>query len=266
MNPLIQLKMITLPLLLPLALGCFGLSPKARAVLPAPDGGYPGFNTAEGTKALFSRTTGAWNIALGGQAVFHDTTGNSNTAVGLNALFLKQKPCAPPGFKPFTNQNLLQNFSFNTVGPNGISTTFSGPLPNPPPSSAAKFWTVHNSNSGAVITTQMIPSTGPMGPRMLRIRTGGNEGGVIQHFAPPNAGPLKAIASAWVYVIKGQVQLVTGGKGFYSGNTFNTATNKWELLQVCVDGKKPTNWIGILNQDVNGGAFLVDAASVVKVP
>jgi hypothetical protein len=27
---------------------CIGLLPKAEAVVPAPDGGYPGFTTAEG--------------------------------------------------------------------------------------------------------------------------------------------------------------------------------------------------------------------------
>ncbi len=74
-------------LLIPLALVCFGLSPRAQAVVPAPDGAYPGFNTAEGTNALFSLSSGVWNTALGGQALFKDTTGSVNTAVGLNALY-----------------------------------------------------------------------------------------------------------------------------------------------------------------------------------
>jgi len=201
-----------------------------------------------------------------------NAVGESNSSVGIagsqvhSLIAQEAKPCAPRGFKPFTNQNLLQNFSFNTVGPQGTSTTFSGPLPNPYPSSAAKSWTVHNSNAGALISTQMVPSTGPMGPRMLRIRTAGNEGGLVQTFAPPNSGPLKVVASAWVYVIKGQVQLATGKDGFMKASAFNTTTNKWELLQVCSDGTEPNNWITIYNQDVNGGAFLVDAASVVKVP
>src|SRR6266487_4665938 len=46
------------------ALGSVALSlPKAFGVVPAPDGGYPGFNTAEGQKALFSLTTGVGNKA-----------------------------------------------------------------------------------------------------------------------------------------------------------------------------------------------------------
>jgi hypothetical protein len=70
-----------------LALGFLGLGPMVQAVSPSPDGGYPGFITAEGTSALFSLTTGFYNTALGGQALFHDTSGYNNTAVGLNALF-----------------------------------------------------------------------------------------------------------------------------------------------------------------------------------
>ena len=31
---------------------CIGLLPRAQAVVPPPDGGYPNFNTAEGQNAL----------------------------------------------------------------------------------------------------------------------------------------------------------------------------------------------------------------------
>jgi trimeric autotransporter adhesin len=71
-----------------LALGSFVLSPIAQGVTPAPDGGYPGFNTAEGQNALFSRTTGVWNTGVGGFSLYSDTTGNGNTAVGVNAMRL----------------------------------------------------------------------------------------------------------------------------------------------------------------------------------
>ena len=74
-------------LLLPLALAYFALSPAARAVIPAPDGGYTGGNTAEGTNALFNLTTGIDNTALGFQALYNNTTGNYNTAEGFRALF-----------------------------------------------------------------------------------------------------------------------------------------------------------------------------------
>jgi len=43
----------------------FAIAPLVPAVVPAPDGGYPGFNTAEGQNALFNLTTGAANTAVG---------------------------------------------------------------------------------------------------------------------------------------------------------------------------------------------------------
>ena len=70
-----------------LALGLVALCPTAQAVSPAPDGGYAGNNTAEGTSALFSLSSGVDNTGLGFQALFHNTTGNYNTAEGFRALF-----------------------------------------------------------------------------------------------------------------------------------------------------------------------------------
>ena len=65
---------------------CFALLPSAQAVVPAPDGGYPGGNTAEGQAALFSLTTGGFNTAVGYVALRSDTTGSFNTALGAGTL------------------------------------------------------------------------------------------------------------------------------------------------------------------------------------
>ena len=86
MNPLIQLKTITSPLLITLTLLCFGLFPKAQAVVPPPDGGYPNFTTAEGQNALLSLTTGAANTAVGWYSLFSNAEGSFNTATGAGAL------------------------------------------------------------------------------------------------------------------------------------------------------------------------------------
>jgi hypothetical protein len=60
--------------------------PQAQAVVPPPDGGYPGFTTAEGQKALFSLTTGSANTAVGWFSLFSDTEGSFNTATGAGTL------------------------------------------------------------------------------------------------------------------------------------------------------------------------------------
>jgi uncharacterized coiled-coil protein SlyX len=73
-------------ILIPVVLAALALSPTARAVVPPPDGGYPGNNTAEGTDALFSLTTGTDNTALGFEALYSNTTGGFNTATGSGAL------------------------------------------------------------------------------------------------------------------------------------------------------------------------------------
>jgi hypothetical protein len=65
----------------------FGICQVARAVSPAPDGGYPGENTGEGQNALFSLTTGTFNTGVGWVSLKSNTTGNFNTATGAGALF-----------------------------------------------------------------------------------------------------------------------------------------------------------------------------------
>src|SRR5256885_9372788 len=69
------------------ALVWFAHSPSTRAVSPAPDGGYPNRNTAEGDDALFSLTTGLDNTAVGFDALYNDMQGGGNTATGSLALF-----------------------------------------------------------------------------------------------------------------------------------------------------------------------------------
>jgi hypothetical protein len=68
------------------ALAWFAFSSTARALNPSPDGGYPGFNTAEGQKALFSLTTGVGNAAIGWYSLFSNTDGSFNTALGAGTL------------------------------------------------------------------------------------------------------------------------------------------------------------------------------------
>ena len=88
MNPLLQCKPTILPLFIAGVLACFGLLPKALAVVPPPPGGYPNFTTAAGDHALQALTLGVGNTAIGTFSLFSVTTGSFNTAVGAGALDL----------------------------------------------------------------------------------------------------------------------------------------------------------------------------------
>src|SRR6266513_2947278 len=68
------------------ALACLALYPTMQAVVPPPDGGYAGGNTAEGSSALASLSTGTFNTAVGFLSLETDTDGSFNTAVGAGTL------------------------------------------------------------------------------------------------------------------------------------------------------------------------------------
>ena len=115
------------------ALAWFALSPAVRAVSPPPDGGYANGNTAEGTDALFSLTTGTNNTAAGFLALFHNTTGFDNTANGFEALALNTT-----GFQNVANgfealfhnttgfQNAANGFEALFENTNGFHNTANG--------------------------------------------------------------------------------------------------------------------------------------------
>jgi len=58
----------------------------SEANTPLPGGGNANSNTAEGTQALFSNTTGNANTAIGVGTLYKNTTGTGNTATGMAAL------------------------------------------------------------------------------------------------------------------------------------------------------------------------------------
>ena len=122
-------------LLIGLALAWFALSPPAQAVTPAPDGGYAGFNTAEGDFALNSLTTGYGNTATGNRALFSVTTGKNNTATGANALFSLTTStnggnCTATGVNAlFSNTTIagVSGFNNTATGANALQSNTTGP-------------------------------------------------------------------------------------------------------------------------------------------
>jgi trimeric autotransporter adhesin len=126
------MKTNNLSLLLTALLACLAISPMTHAVVPPPDGGYPGFTTAEGTNALQSLTTGSANTAVGWHSLFSNTDGSFNTATGAGALLFNTANentafgAAALLFNTNGSQNtavgaaaLLNNTGFAVNAPNG---------------------------------------------------------------------------------------------------------------------------------------------------
>jgi hypothetical protein len=127
---------------LTLALAWLALLPTAQGVTPAPDGGYPNFNTAEGTDALFSLTTGSENTAIGFDALFFNTTGGNNTANGFGALAFN----TTGGNNTANGVDALRN---NTIGNNNTADGENALLSNTTGSSNIAL----GNEAGANLTT-----------------------------------------------------------------------------------------------------------------
>ena len=108
-----------------LTLGSFALPPRTQAVVPAPDGGYPGFNTAEGQNALLGLTTGAGNTAVGWYSLWGDAAGSFNTATGVGTLLFNTAD-ENTAFGAATLLNNTSGGSNTAVGTSALSNNTTG--------------------------------------------------------------------------------------------------------------------------------------------
>jgi hypothetical protein len=106
---------------------CLGASQNAYAVTPAPDGDYPGGNTAEGENALLSLTRGRFNSAIGWRTLLNNTGGNFNTAIGSAALSSNANASenTATGAAALSNNAALLNSGGNRNTANGASALFN---------------------------------------------------------------------------------------------------------------------------------------------
>ena len=130
------------------ALVCLGPSPAAQAVVPPPDGGYPGQNPAEGQNALFSLTTGVWNTAVGWSSLSSNSAGSFNTAVGTGTLLFNVGEQSVLG-----TQNTAVGAAallFNTTGLENTATGVAALLNNTEGSTntATGGYALHNNTTG----------------------------------------------------------------------------------------------------------------------
>ena len=86
MNPLIQLKQTAPVFLVTFLLVCFGVLPRAQAVITDPEDYFPNGTTGAGQGALLGLREGQFNTAIGLLSLFSVLDGGFNTGVGAGAL------------------------------------------------------------------------------------------------------------------------------------------------------------------------------------
>ena len=205
----------------------FALCRTAQAVTPAPDGGYAGNNTAEGTSSLLSLTSGTNNTANGFQALYHDTTGSNNTAVGTNALFNNTTG-------NFNLANGVQALFHNTSGSynmaNGIGALFSNATGDY--NVATGLNSLFNNTTGVGNTAHGISA--------LFSNTGGNNN----------------TATGWLALnsnVSGDANTATGVQALNSNTSGNNTANGFQALFSNTSGSYNTaNGIQALYSNVSG--------------
>jgi hypothetical protein len=202
--------------LIPLALAWFALAPTAQAQLsPAPDGGYPNDNTAEGTDALFSLTTGSDNTAIGFDALFGNTTGDSNTATGSLALSSNTTGI----------RNTADGFAALNSNTTGERNTATG-------RAALTFNTIGNNNTAdghdALFNNAAGVRNEATGSFALFFNTTGNDNAAVGFFALYNN-------------TTGNSNI---GLGNFAGNNLTTGNNNIDIGNLGVAGEANTIRIG----------------------
>ena len=234
-----------------LTLACFALSPVAQAVVPAPDGGYPNDNTAEGTGALHSVTTGANNTALGSGTLSSLTTGSQNTATGSQAL---KKNTATgntaDGFQALVNNttgssNVATGWRALFINTTGHANTATG-------TSALYSNTTGSFNTAIGLTALFSDTIGgdntAIGPGALQFNIGGSENVAVGLNALNNSRGNNNVALG---NLAGFAQ-TTGSNNIYIGNLMEGSA-----------GESNACYIGsIFNQTAAfGSPVLIDANS-----
>ena len=151
--------MTILPFFIAGVLACFGLLPRAQAVVPPPPGGYPNFTTAAGDHALQALTLGVGNTGIGTFSLFSVTSGNFNTAVGAGSLDLNTADsntatgAAALLFNTTGTENTANGtaaLEFNTTGSNNTANGFQALFSNTSGDrNTATGWQALVNNTGA---------------------------------------------------------------------------------------------------------------------
>jgi len=201
---------------IPILIICLALLPKMQAVIPAPDGGYPGGNTAEGQAALLSLTTGGFNTAAGFLSLSSNTTGSFNTSVGAGTLLATT---ADENTATGAGALLSNNTGFRNTA-NGAFALFSNTIGfnNTATGREALFSNIGGSSNTAVGSGALISSTGSSNTAL----------GVNAGIAVTTANSVISIASAGRNV----------NNGCFIGNIRSRQTQIADAIPVLIDSNE----------------------------
>jgi hypothetical protein len=209
-----------------LAFGLLAFSQVAQAVVPPPDGGYPNFTTAEGTKALQNLTTGAANTAVGWFSLFGTSSGSFNTAVGAGALDLNT-----------ADNNTAVGVAALLLSTTGTDNTANG--------RAALEFNDTGANNTALGSTALLSNTNGSGNTA-------NGVGALFHNTTGNSNTAIG-GAALANNTTGAINVALGDN---AGSGVTTASNVIAIgAQVAGENVSDTCYIGnIFNQTSSGGA------------
>ena len=159
--------------------------------------------------------------------------------------------CIPVGYKTQTKPNILINSDFAAQLPGyACPQTFTNPISSEGAGGGTclqnwNTWGVANPMPDSyTLTTNLLTSTCPYGTgKMLHVKQSKNGAGIANQGFTEN--PAKAVASVWVYVVKGTIGLGIGNGGNTSNTVWTCQTGVWIYLETCnLDTQSPvTNFI-----------------------
>jgi hypothetical protein len=247
MKSAVQLKTAILPSLITLPLICFVLLPRAQGVVPAPDGGYSGGNTAEGQSALLSLSSGGFNTAIGFLSLSGNTNGQFNTGVGAGTLFANtaDQNTAIGAGALLSNTTGTQNTAdgvfalfTNTAGSFNTATGFEALLSNTGGSDNSAF------GSGALASNTDGTDNTATGLNALFFNTSGGDNTAIGG-AALESNTIGAFNTA---IGSQALQFTTGSGnialGSFAGQNLTTGNNNIDIGNVGVAGESNTIRIG----------------------
>jgi hypothetical protein len=238
-----KMKKTTTLLLISIAIQTLAMA-QAPAVLPT--GRVDGLRDVTPTQAIPKFT-----VPNTGKIKFYEMPSSGNTA--------SEAPCVSNNYKTQSKPNILINSDFALQLPgyncpqtftNSISSDGAGG------GTCLQNWNTWGFSSTMpstyTLTTNVLPSTCPYGVgKMLYVKQSANGAGIANQGFTEN--PAKAVASVWVYVVKGTIGLGIGNGGNTSNTVWTCQTGVWTYLETCnLDNQSPvTNFI-MYNK--NGGS------------